>query len=76
MPSKLDIDVRNAKALGLSYGYYKALYPNTEETSVKDMTNVKICPICGGIVKPPKIKVCSDECADIRRKQREKGRKK
>ena len=75
MPSKLDIDVKNAKALGLSYGYYKALHYDHEATPVKNKKKGKTCPVCGGIVEPPRLVVCSDQCADIRNKERKRGQK-
>ncbi len=69
MENNLEIDVKNAQALGLSYGNYKALHYDPTTTPIKGANGDRICPVCGGIVQPPKIKVCSDECARIRRNQ-------
>lgn len=35
MENNLEIDVKNAKELGLSYGYYKALTYNPDSTPIK-----------------------------------------
>lgn len=69
MASKLDIDVKNAKALNLSYGYYKAMQYDPNAASAKRKKTEKICPVCGNPVCPPKIKFCSDECAKINVKE-------
>ena len=69
MENNLEIDVKNAKAMGLSYGEYKALYYDPNAAPVKKDKGVKICPVCRGIVQPPRTRVCSDECAKIHRKQ-------
>lgn len=61
MENNLEIDVKNAKELGLSYGYYKALTYNPDSTPIKKTKEI-ICPVCGGLVKPPRIKFCSKEC--------------
>ena len=63
MENKLDIDVRNADALGLSYGQYKALNYDPNAPRVKrEEKPFKICPVCGKGVYPPQLKFCSDEC--------------
>lgn len=69
MENNLEIDVKNAKALGLSYGKYKALTFDPNAVPAKKKEDGKICPVCGGIVKPPRFKVCSDECLEIRKKE-------
>ena len=69
MENNLDIDVRNADALGLSYGQYKALHYDPNAPRVKrEKKPLKICPVCGKGVYPPQLKFCSDEC----RREREK----
>ena len=69
MENNLDIDVRNADALGLSYGQYKALNYDPNAPRVKrEKKPFKICPVCGGGVYPPQLKFCSDAC----RREREK----
>lgn len=69
MENNLDIDVRNADALGLSYGQYKALHYDPDAPRVKrEKKPSKICPICGKGVYPPQLKFCSDAC----RREREK----
>ncbi len=77
MENNLDNDVRNADALGLSYGYYKALTYNPDASRVKVKKPGKVCPVCGKEVRPPKITVCSKECAKIRNREltRELNRK-
>ena len=74
MENNLEIDVKNAKALGLSYGQYKALYYDPSATLVRPKKPVKTCPVCGKEVRPPKITVCSDECAKIRNSERNRER--
>lgn len=74
MESNLDIDVKNAKALGLSYGQYKALFYDPEASPVKVKKPAKVCPVCGKEVRPPKITVCSDECAKIRNREAHRRR--
>ena len=69
MENNLDNDVRNADALGLSYGYYKALMYNPDASRVKAKKPGKVCPVCGNEVRPPMITVCSKECAKIRQKE-------
>ena len=69
MENNLEIDVKNAKALGLSYGYYKALTYNPDARPVKVKKPDKVCPVCGNEVRPPMIRVCSKECAKIRQKE-------
>ena len=76
MENNLEIDVKNANALGLSYGKYKALTFDPNAVPVKKEKGGKICPVCGGIVKPPRFVVCSDECAEIRNKQRRNAKRK
>ena len=63
----LDIDVKNAKALGLSYGQYKALHYDPHAPVVKKDKKkpLIICPICGKGVNPPRKKFCSDECRKV-----------
>lgn len=73
MENNLEIDVRNAKALGLSYGQYKALYYDPSAPMVRAKKPVKVCPVCGKEVMPPKIVVCSDECARIREGERKRA---
>lgn len=75
MENNLEIDVKNAKALGLSYGKYKALTFNPNAVPIKKEKGGKICPVCGGTVKPPMIRCCSKECAEIRRKQRRNAKR-
>jgi predicted nucleic acid-binding Zn ribbon protein len=66
----LDIDVKNAKALGLSYGQYKALHYDPHAPVVKGKKKpFKICPVCGEGVYPPQIKFCSDVCRRKREKE-------
>ena len=65
MESNLDIDIRNADALGLSYGQYMALRYNPNTIPIK-RKKVTTCPVCGEVVKPPRTKFCSDECWRIR----------
>lgn len=76
MENNLEIDVKNAKALGLSYGQYKALSFDPQAVPVEKKKDVKICPVCGGIVNPPRLKICSDECARARnnRSKRQRSR--
>lgn len=76
MENNLEIDVKNAKALGLSYGKYKALgfIPNVVPAKKKEKSG-KICPVCGEIIKPPRYVVCSDECLYVRKKQRREAKK-
>ena len=68
MENNLEIDVKNAKALGLSYGYYKALFYDPNAAPIKKK-KILICPVCGGIVLPPRTKFCSKECLKIRSKE-------
>ena len=70
MENNLDNDVRNADALGLSYGYYKALTYNPDASPIKVKKPGKVCPVCGKEVRPPQITVCSKECAKIRNGER------
>lgn len=73
MENNLEIDVKNAKELGLSYGYYKALnFDPNAVLIIKKAKDVKICPVCGEVVKPPQLKYCSKECMEL--VQREKNR--
>lgn len=72
MENNLEIDVKNAKALGLSYGYYKALQYDPNAAPIKK-TKERLCPVCGGVVKPPQLKYCSKECME--RKNRENSRR-
>ena len=76
MENNLEIDVKNATERGLSYGQYKALRfdPNAAPVKKKVETGIT-CPVCGGIVTPPRFRVCSDECAEVRKRQRRKARK-
>ena len=74
MENNLDNDIRNADALGLSYGQYKALYYDPSAPQVKVKKPAKSCPVCGKEVRPPKITVCSDECAKIRANQQNRIR--
>ncbi len=69
MENNLEIDVKNAKKLGLSYGYYKALHYHPEatkpvdpKTTAQKASGDKTCPVCGEIVKPPRITYCCKEC--------------
>jgi hypothetical protein len=66
----LDIDVRNADALGLSYGQYKALHydPNANVTK-RGKKSVKLCPVCGDEVTNPRRKCCSDACSKVRERE-------
>lgn len=64
----IDIDVRNARALGLSYEQYKALSYDPNASPSKKKKEI-ICPVCGEIVKPPRTKFCSKECLLIRSKE-------
>ena len=75
MENNLEIDVKNAKALGLSYGKYKALTFDPNAVPVKKEKTGKICPICGEIIKPPRFVVCSDECLYVRKKQRREAKR-
>lgn len=73
MASNLDIDAQNAKALGLSYGKYKALHykPAVVPPAVEPVaapTN-KICPICGKPVPRKRLKYCSDMCRTMHKRQ-------
>lgn len=70
MENSLEIDVRNAKAMGLSYGKYKALFydPNAAPVPVKKSKEIR-CPVCGELVKPPQLKYCSKECMELRNKE-------
>ena len=75
MASNLDIDVKNAKALGLSYGQYKALHcdPNAAPTKKqKRRESTKICPMCGNFVFWPQRKYCSEECRNEAHSTRER----
>ena len=76
MENNLEIDVRKAKELGLSYGQYKALTYNPNAVPVKKAETGKPCPVCGGIIKPPRFKFCSDECAEIRKDQLRRAKNK
>lgn len=70
MENNLDIDVRNADALGLSYGQYKALNYDPNAPRIKrEKKPFKICPVCGKGVYPPQLKFCSDACRREREKQ-------
>lgn len=65
MENNLDIDVKNAKALGLSYGQYKALHYDPYDSHTKkreQRVSDKVCPLCGNYVFWPQRKYCSDEC--------------
>ena len=75
MENNLDNDVRNADALGLSYGYYKALTYNHDASRVKVKKPGKVCPVCGKEVRPPQITVCSKECAKIRQREYNRARR-
>ena len=83
MENKLDIDVRNADALGLSYGQYKALHYDPYGNPAKKQehrVSDKICPVCGNYVFWPQRKYCSDECRnkahDIMKQERYYSKKK
>ena len=70
MDSQLDIDVRKAKALGLSYGYYKAQqYDPSADSAIQKKEAENLCPVCGRAIIPPRIKTCSIECARIRTRE-------
>ena len=75
MENNLEIDVKNANKLGLSYGYYKALYHDPNVVPIERPEYSKICPICGNIVKPPMIRLCSKECAQKRKADYERRRR-
>ena len=62
MENNLEIDVKNARALGLSYGQYKALQYDSQTPTGKRGKKETRCWECGGIVKLPRIKYCCDEC--------------
>ena len=63
MENNLEIDVKNAKALGLSYGYYKAMLYDPSAPQLKIKKPVKVCPVCGKEVPPNRSKFDSDACA-------------
>lgn len=71
MENNLDIDVRNADALGLSYGQYKALHyvPTAPVVKKKEKKSVKLCPVCGDEVTNPRRKCCSDACSKVRERE-------
>ncbi len=62
MDDRLETDVRNATALGLSYGQYKALYPGSS-AKVTCEPGKKLCPVCGKEVTRSRVKFCSEACA-------------
>ena len=76
MENNLETNVRKAKELGLSYGQYKALTYDPNAVPAKKVETCKICPICGGIIKPPRFRVCSDECVEIRKHQLRRANRK
>ena len=69
MENNLDIDVRNADALGLSYGQYKALHYDPQATKGKKKKPVRKCPICGEEVTNPRRKYCTDACSKVSEKE-------
>ena len=64
MENNLEIDVRNAKALGLSYGRYKALQYDPNAPRVVKVTSDRVCPACGKELPNGRFKYCSDECRE------------
>lgn len=72
MENNLEIDVKNAKAMGLSYGKYKALQYDPNASPIMK-TKERLCPVCGEVVKPPQLKYCSKECME--RRNRENSRR-
>lgn len=68
MDDRLETDVRNATALGLSYGKYKALqYDSRAKITYKPER--KLCPVCGGVVTRSRAKFCSEACAVANKKE-------
>jgi predicted nucleic acid-binding Zn ribbon protein len=63
MENNLENDVKRAKALGLSYGQYKALHYDPDAPLFEAKKPKNVCIRCGEEVIPPKLKFCSDECA-------------
>lgn len=68
MADRIEIDVRNAAALGLSYGRYKALGYTPGAKSTCEPVK-KYCPVCGGAVTRSRAKFCSEKCAAIHKKE-------
>lgn len=64
MDNNLDIDIKNADAMGISYGKYKALSYDPDAKVVRKRP-MKRCAICGNEVIPPRLKYCSDECGKV-----------
>ena len=67
MENNLEIDVKRAKELGLSYGYYKAMQYDPNAGPVAKPEGIR-CPVCGGLVTPPRSKYCSKDCLYRRRR--------
>lgn len=68
MADRIEIDVKNAAALGLSYGKYKALqYDPHEKITFKP--GRKFCPVCGRAVTRSRAKFCSEACAAANKKE-------
>lgn len=61
MENNLEIDVKNARELGLSYGMYQAMRYDQNATQTKQATYTR-CRVCGGVVTPPRTKYCSPVC--------------
>ncbi len=70
MENNLEKDVKHAKALGLSYGQYKALHYDSDAPCSGAKKPKNVCIRCGKEVTPPKLKFCSDECAKAQADER------
>ena len=72
MENNLEIDVRNAKALGMSYGNYKAMQydPNVPKAVVKKPD--KCCLACGKELLNSRFKYCSSECQESYNRERKR----
>lgn len=75
MENNLEIDVKNAREAGLSYGQYKALQHEQVGASLRKKRKEIRCWQCGGIVKLPRIKYCSDECLRLAYRKNKTPRK-
>lgn len=75
MENNLEIDVKNAKALGLSYGQYKAQQYDPKVPTRKRTKKEVRCWECGGIVQLPRIKYCCDECLRLAHRKNKTPRK-
>lgn len=63
MENNLNIEVRKADALGLSYGKYKALtYDPDAPTKAKAKRPARVCIECGMVLIKQQRKFCSKEC--------------